>query len=247
MGDTAFALGLFVMGNSRSLFALMACLETEKIQKMVFSDFDSLLCAPTVRIFKLEPVYTAGGCRAEKVLCAIKQNFCRRAVARQENFTPSVGKRPAWTTLDDCEYRFSDCDCSNTEVYFVTDDKKVGGKLTEEQLSMGVEALEKRSVVERAAPRKKKTRQPVKETAARLLQKVTPEQAEETSAKPAAKKSASRAEKPAKKEPQKRDAAKKEPARKEPAKKEPSVKKENGEPRQPKSPPRRGSREAKRS
>ncbi len=187
MGDTAFALGLFVMGNSRSLFALMACLETEKIQKMVFSDFDSLLCAPTVRIFKLEPVYTAGGCRAEKVLCAIKQNFCRRAVARQENFTPSVGKRPAWTTLDDCEYRFSDCDCSNTEVYFVTDDKKVGGKLTEEQLSMGVEALEKRSVVERAAPRKKKTRQPVKETAARLLQKVTPEQAEETSAKPAAK------------------------------------------------------------
>ena len=106
--------------------------------------------------------------------------------------------------------------------------------LTEEQLSMGVEALEKRSVVERAAPRKKKTRQPVKETAARLLQKVTPEQAEETSAKPAAKKSASRAEKPAKKEPQKRDAAKKEPARKEPAKKEPSVKKENGEPRQPK-------------
>ena len=110
----------------------------------------------------------------------------------------------------------------------MTDDKKVGGKLTEEQLSMGVEALEKRSVVERAAPRKKKTRQPVKETAARLLQKVTPEQAEETSAKPAAKKSASRAEKPAKKEPQKRDAAKKEPARKEPAKKEPSVKKENG-------------------
>ncbi len=234
MGDTAFALGLFVMGNSRSLFALMACLETEKIQKMVFSDFDSLLCAPTVRIFKLEPVYTAGGCRAEKVLCAIKQNFCRRAVARQENFTPSVGKRPAWTTLDDCEYRFSDCDCSNTEVYFVTDDKKVGGKLTEEQLSMGVEALEKRSVVERAAPRKKKTRQPVKETAARLLQKVTPEQAEETPAKPAAKKNASRAEKPAKKEAQKRDAAKKEPARKEPAKKEPSVKKENGEPRQPK-------------
>ena len=114
----------------------------------------------------------------------------------------------------------------------MTDDKKVGGKLTEEQLS--VEALEKRSVVERAAPRKKKPRQPVKETAARLLQKVTPEQAEETSAKPAAKKSASRAEKPAKKEPQKRDAAKKEPARKEPAKKEPSVKKENGEPRQPK-------------
>ena len=81
----------------------------------------------------------------------------------------------------------------------MTDDKKVGGKLTEEQLSMGVEALEKRSVVERAAPRKKKTRQPVKETAARLLQKVTPEQAEETPAKPAAKKNASRAEKPAKK------------------------------------------------
>lgn len=107
MGDTAFALGLFVMGNSRSLFALMACLETEKIQKMVFSDFDSLLCAPTVRIFKLEPVYTAGGCRAEKVLCAIKQNFCRRAVARQENLTWSGGKRPAWTAFCGCEYRFS--------------------------------------------------------------------------------------------------------------------------------------------
>lgn len=113
MGDTAFALGLFVMGNSRSLFALMACLETEKIQKMVFSDFDSLLCAPTVRIFKLEPVYTAGGCRAEKVLCAIKQNFCRRAVARQENLTWSGGKRPAWTAFCGCEYRFLICDPPN--------------------------------------------------------------------------------------------------------------------------------------
>ena len=148
MGDTAFALGLFVMGNSRSLFALMACLETEKIQKMVFSDFDSLLCAPTVRIFKLEPVYTAGGCRTGEEFCARSRRIFAGVRRPAKNLTPSVGRRPAWTALGDCEYRFSDCDCSNTEVYFVTDDKKVGGKLTEEQLSMGVEALEKRSVVE---------------------------------------------------------------------------------------------------
>ena len=93
MGDTAFALGLFVMGNSRSLFALMACLETEKIQKMVFSDFDSLLCAPTVRIFKLEPVYTAGGCRAEKVLCAIKQKFLQAGCRPARKFNVERGQK----------------------------------------------------------------------------------------------------------------------------------------------------------
>lgn len=78
MGDTAFALGLFVMGNSRSLFALMACLETEKIQKMVFSDFDSLLCAPTVRIFKIRTCMHSRRMPDRRgVLCAIKANFCR--------------------------------------------------------------------------------------------------------------------------------------------------------------------------
>lgn len=55
----------------------------------------------------------------------------------------------------------------------MTDEKKVGGKLTDEQLGMGLDALEKRSVVERGA-QKKKPRQPVKEAAAKLIQKALP-------------------------------------------------------------------------
>jgi ribonuclease J len=41
----------------------------------------------------------------------------------------------------------------------VTDEKKVGGKLTDEQLGLGLDLLEKRASVERAAPQKKKQRQ----------------------------------------------------------------------------------------
>ena len=37
----------------------------------------------------------------------------------------------------------------------MTDEKKVGGKLTDEQLGLGLDALEKRSVVERGAQKKK--------------------------------------------------------------------------------------------
>ena len=55
----------------------------------------------------------------------------------------------------------------------MTDEKKVGGKLTDEQLGLGLDALEKRSVVERGA-QKKKPRQPVKEAAAKLIQKALP-------------------------------------------------------------------------
>lgn len=34
----------------------------------------------------------------------------------------------------------------------MTDDKKISGKLTEQQLEMGLELLEKRAAVERKAP-----------------------------------------------------------------------------------------------
>ena len=51
----------------------------------------------------------------------------------------------------------------------MTDEKKVGGKLTEQQLEMDLDQLETRSVVQRPAPGKK-PRQPVKEAAAKLLQ-----------------------------------------------------------------------------
>ena len=55
----------------------------------------------------------------------------------------------------------------------MTDEKEVGGKLTDEQLGLGLDALEKRPVVERGA-QKKKPRQPVKEAAAKLIQKALP-------------------------------------------------------------------------
>ncbi len=41
----------------------------------------------------------------------------------------------------------------------MTDEKKVGGKLTDEQLGLGLDLLEKRASVERTAPQKKKQRQ----------------------------------------------------------------------------------------
>ena len=47
------------------------------------------------------------------ILYPIKANFCRRAVARQENLTWSGGKRPAWTAFCGCEYRFLICDPPN--------------------------------------------------------------------------------------------------------------------------------------
>lgn len=104
MGDTAFALGLFVMGNSRSLFALMACLEIEKIQKMLFSDFDSPLCAPTVRIFKLEPVCTAGGCRAGEEFCARSRRIFAGRLSPGKKFNAKRGQKArldgAWAIVN---------------------------------------------------------------------------------------------------------------------------------------------------
>lgn len=44
----------------------------------------------------------------------------------------------------------------------MTDEKKVSGKLTDEQLGLGLELLEKRAVVERAVPKKRKPRQTTK-------------------------------------------------------------------------------------
>lgn len=59
----------------------------------------------------------------------------------------------------------------------MTDEKKVGGKLTAEQLELGLDFLEKRSVVERnAQPKQKKPKAAVKDVAARLLQKALPKQ-----------------------------------------------------------------------
>lgn len=51
----------------------------------------------------------------------------------------------------------------------MADDKKIGQKLTEQQLELGVEQLENRTATERGVPQKQK---PFKETAARLLSKV---------------------------------------------------------------------------
>ena len=93
MSDTAFALGLFVMGNSRSLFVLTDCLKIEKIQKMVFSDFDSLLCAPTVRIFKIRTCMHSRRMPDRRgVLCAIKANFCR-GLSPGKKFNAKRGQR----------------------------------------------------------------------------------------------------------------------------------------------------------
>ena len=47
----------------------------------------------------------------------------------------------------------------------MTDDKKISGKLTEQQLEMGLELLEKRAAVERKAPPRKKTGAQMKEAA----------------------------------------------------------------------------------
>ena len=56
----------------------------------------------------------------------------------------------------------------------MTDDKKISGKLTEQQLEMGLELLEKRAAVERKAPPRKKTGAQMKEAAAKALQKALP-------------------------------------------------------------------------
>ena len=56
------------------------------------------------------------------------------------------------------------------EVKFVTVEKNVSGKLTDEQLKLGLELLEKRAVVERAAPKKRKPRQSGKQSAPKAQQ-----------------------------------------------------------------------------
>ena len=84
MSDTAFALGLFVIGNSRSLFVLTDCLEIEKIQKMVFSDFDSLLCAPTVRIFKIRTYAQPEDAGQARSFVRDQGKFLQGSVARQK-------------------------------------------------------------------------------------------------------------------------------------------------------------------
>ncbi len=61
----------------------------------------------------------------------------------------------------------------------MTDEKKGYGKLTDQQLELGIDQLEKRSVVERKAPQKKTSRASVKETAARMLQKALPKAPEQ--------------------------------------------------------------------
>lgn len=66
----------------------------------------------------------------------------------------------------------------------MTDEKKVSGKLTEAQLEMGIEFLEKRSVAERPArPKQRKPKAAVKDTAAKLVQKALPAQEPKEAAK----------------------------------------------------------------
>ena len=74
----------------------------------------------------------------------------------------------------------------------MTDDKKISGKLTEQQLEMGLELLEKRAAVERKAPPRKKTGAQMKEAAAKALQKALPKtkKAKEKPAEPEKEKAA---------------------------------------------------------
>ena len=109
----------------------------------------------------------------------------------------------------------------------MSDEKKIGGKLTEEMLEMGIDALEKRSVVERGQGRKK---QAVKETAAKLLQKALPKaggkkQAQQTQQAEAPAEGAQ----PAKKQRQPRQDGQKQPAQ--------QTEKKSGQKRQPEKQP----------
>lgn len=101
----------------------------------------------------------------------------------------------------------------------MTDEKKVSGKLTDEQLGLGLELLEKRAVVERAAPKKRKPRQSTKQTAVKAQQEepAKQEHKKRTTKKKADSESAAskKVKESAKKESVKKESAKKDSEKKE--------------------------------
>lgn len=85
----------------------------------------------------------------------------------------------------------------------MTDEKKVGGKLTDEQLGLGLDLLEKRAAVERAAPQKKRQRQSGATSAAKNKQEtpVKHEKKKEQAQKPQPAATSAEQEKPAQEKP----------------------------------------------
>ncbi len=91
----------------------------------------------------------------------------------------------------------------------MTDKKTMSGKLSDQELEMDLDLLEKRAAVERAVPRKK-SKQTMRETAARMLQDALPKRKEETQDAPKAKNGSAKDAVEKKKTTRKKAASKKE-------------------------------------